>query len=187
MIIIGIDPGLKGGMACWNTRETAGLSRFMHGEKHPNGNEIITWIKARCIVANEYDLFRPQLCIENPGPTIIRRNPTVTSPYDGVTREMVGAFRMMGEALEWPHELVHPRTWQAAMLGRVRRGPGETKRAALRICHELWPGDDWGKRHDDEMCGARDAMLIAEWAARRHGLKVERPITPVPVSLEFVA
>ena len=82
-------------------------------------------------------------------------------------RGVCRGWSWMLTALEIPHELVHPRTWQSSML---RDTPGkDTKARSLLVAQRLFPTVELrrtarSRKADD---GLSDALLIAEYGRRR--------------------
>lgn len=155
MVIIGIDPGLKGGIAL---RHGAGIPKVA---AMPMLNQkTIDWRKIDATVREEEvemvfieDIFALPKCG-------IRVALTIGRNY---------AFPVLCQVLEIPYEIVRAKAWQKVMLaGLPTFTKPERKHSSIVAAQRLFPSliDDIGK-HD----GKAEALLIMEYGRRLVGAK----------------
>ena len=150
MIVVGIDPGKKGGLAI---------------------------IELETLKATVMDLCVEALIAlcENRGDEIVRVfiEKQQAFPNQGVVStanlmrhygELLGVLR----AFRIPFEQVHPRRWQNSILGRGH-GRKLRKRQAIEKARELFPHAKVGRKD-----GRADALLIAEWGRRQIAMAHQR-------------
>ena len=157
-VIVGIDPGLTGGIAFISTDGT-GIA--VASQRTP----ILSVGGKR-----DYDIpgMRRTLCDHPYEIKMVCIERVHTLPRDG----RVGAFRfgtgygiwlgMIG-ALQLPSMEVTPQRWQATMLAGLPRGP-KTKVSAVRASTSLFPTLPLKVKAD---WGIADAALLAEYARRK--------------------
>jgi crossover junction endodeoxyribonuclease RuvC len=158
MKILGVDPGLNGGLVLLDEVKITGRI-VMPTLDAPNGK------------GREYDLFTLIQTFESwkPDRAILERAQPM--PGQGVTSMFSigkGYGILMGiiSALRIPINIVHPRTWQKLIFSNMAKQ--DTKAASAIVAQRLWPGVDWRATakcknpHD----GLTDAVCIAEWGRR---------------------
>ncbi len=153
MIVMGIDPGLDGGLV----------------ELAEDGAIIF---KARLYTDRGIDrLFARQwdgMHVFMERAQVMNREGRATS-----ARSMFNYGKAFGEilgqlqALRIPHTLVRPADW-SRMLHAGTTDNNDTKKRSLEAARRIWPGEDWiplgcKKPHD----GIYEAALIAEYGRRR--------------------
>lgn len=160
MIVVGIDPGLSGGLVALTLKGEPVRGIVMPARKIPGGNEVI--------VTEVAEFFR-NLNLSKIGMVAIEK--VGAMPRDS----KVGAFRFglyfgkvvaVVEMLGLPFELVTPQAWQKAVLAGTRtkgKGDGITFVRRRFPTLNLKPSSRCKKDHD----GISDAACIAEWARRR--------------------
>jgi len=161
MRILGIDPGLNGGLVMLdNSRVTGRL--VMPTLDAPNGK------------GREYDL---QFILQawkswQPDHAVIEQAQAM--PGQGVTScysigKGFGYLVGMLAALNVPYQTVRPRIWQKLIFTGLRHE--DTKAASALFCQRRWPTVDWRaterckKVHD----GLTDAACLSEYGFRIRG------------------
>ena len=156
MRILGIDPGLDGGLALLRD----------------DGSAMTCVMTAVGEGRRELDLARVayHLVMWTPQHVIIEAQQSM--PKQGVASsfriglnygQLVGLVRGLGLALT----VVRPQQWQKVMLAGAPK-TGGTKAAAAVVASRLWPGIDWraSSRCKGPHDGMVDAALIAEYGRR---------------------
>ena len=154
MIIVGVDPGQKGGLAIMKDGACTG---------HPMplaGKEVDTRAVAD-LVMGEYDLV-----LEDPSNHILVVVEKVHAmPKQGVSSTFkfgLNYGRILGaiEALGLRYELVTPQAWKKAILAGTNKG----KTAAVEFVHRRYPSVNLMpgrmRTHHD---GIADAVCLAEY------------------------
>lgn len=178
MIYIGIDPGLKGGIA---KIITDGLRVDIRLQKMPiikikktkseiDGKALVQLLR-NVVYENEHPVF----CVIEKAQAMVRRDKKTGKQRGQGTASAFtfgagfGFIKGVVAALEISHTIVHPRTWQSVMLRDV--GGDDTKAKALIVAQRLFPNVDL--RGSERSCkphdGIVDALLLAEYARRIHG------------------
>ena len=151
MNILGIDPGLSGALSLIGD----------YGQPVFYDTPTLKLEKGRT-----YDVaaMRAMLADMRPTMTIIEKQQSM--PGQGVASTFkiglgYGIWLGLLAALELPHEIVHPRTWKAAMM---RDMPKEKQASIVKAC-QLFPmaAGDLRRKKDD---GRADALLIAAYGQR---------------------
>lgn len=191
-VVIGVDPGLRGGMARLEGNAVEVVAIPIIPAKTRKGRDG----KVRKVGRDQYDL--PAICEQlrrwteigyEPRPLLALNASTHRSDVCVFVEQSVplppnlkagslaqfqrGVSRgwsWMLTALGLPHELVHPRTWMAEM----HRGlpGGDTKARSVLAAKRLFPRVNLkrtprSKKDDD---GFAEALLIAEYGRRRSSL-----------------
>jgi crossover junction endodeoxyribonuclease RuvC len=146
MIVVGIDPGLRGGVCVLGPDPLAVPMPVTGGQI--DGRELAVLLSGASMVAIEHAQAMP------------RQGVASTFRYGTGFGILLGVC----EALGLPYRLVRPRIWQAAIIGT---GAGDTKQRSIGYVHRLHPWVDLtpGKTrlaHD----GIADAVCIAEWGQK---------------------
>jgi len=160
MNILGVDPGLNGGLVVISEN---GLE-ILHRSVMP-----VVAVKKGSLV-DFRTLFFDRIMEWKPDIVVIEA--VTTNPIMGHSAafKFGRAFQCVIDAVEaWQcsYELVRPRTWQKAILSSPFKG-SDTKAAALDFARHRWPAEDWRandrckKPHD----GLVDAACIAEYGRR---------------------
>ena len=139
-MILGIDPGSKGGLAVLSeSGELIGYARMVAIHDFPDLSSI-----KKCFI---------EKCQSRPGQSI-----QSMFNYGVHFGEILGLLA----AHKIPHVLINPRRWQAKIIGKFNKG--ESKKAALNKAKQLWPTETFVpvgcKKPND---GIVDACLIAEY------------------------
>ncbi|MFH1022109.1 MAG: Holliday junction endonuclease [Planctomycetota bacterium] len=150
--IIGIDPGLDGGLAAITPEglELAVMPVVAVGPKREiDERALVEWI-----------------FWHRPGSIFIER--VQAMPRQGVVSMFSfgtgwGLVRGICAGLSLPYELVRPQEWQKAML------EGQPKGSEYLVASRLWPNAEWRatERARNPHGGLVDAALIAEYGRRR--------------------
>jgi hypothetical protein len=162
MLIIGIDPGLDGGIAMLRGDGSVAAVCAMPTMPHPSGigtrREYDMATIRRTIDMVKLSLGGIHVCLEKQQPF---------PKQGGVSNYSIGhGFGLLEGLLcgmAVAYSVVHPRTWQKVMLGGI--GKGESKSAAAIVATRQWPELDMRKSdkckaaHD----GIIDALLLAEY------------------------
>jgi crossover junction endodeoxyribonuclease RuvC len=161
-LIIGIDPGISGGLACLdgagNVVRLSIMPIVKIGTKHkldPHG--IIDWLR-ECYTDDNIKL----VAIEEQRPM---HKQGVTSTFS--TGRSYGILEGIVAALRLPYEIIRPTDWQKVMFRGLPKGKGKVM--SVKIAQQLYPkqnflkSDRCVKVHD----GMTDAVLIAEYTRRK--------------------
>lgn len=150
MRVVGIDPGLSGGLAFLDGTQASadpmptigkGKDRFLDVE------ELSNWIKFRA----------PELIV-------LERVNAIPGASAGSSFKFGGVYwttYSIATLLRRPLLQVTPKQWQDRILG----GTSRDKSVAMRVCRDLFPGcsiEVNGSQHD----GLSDALCIAEYGRR---------------------
>lgn len=166
MIIIGIDPGATGGVACLSGHNTELRSWTPQWFPMPTVDKVLDPARLadqlRTVVED-----RPMKCT-----AVVERGQAM--PKQGVSSSFAfgrscGIVEGVVAALGVPIVFVRPRVWQKVMHAGVEgvdRGPKEKSAIAAR---RLFPGLDLrpSARATKQHEGVVDALLIAEWYRRQ--------------------
>jgi crossover junction endodeoxyribonuclease RuvC len=157
MRIVGIDPGLSGGLAL------------------VDGGALIECVVAPTVVVKaakrEYDADALVALFRRFSPDHVFLEKAQAMPGQGVSSMFsiglgYGLYRGILAALKIPYTLTHPKSWQKVMFMDLPKG--DTKAMGHIVCMRLWPGRSWlasercKKVHD----GLTDASLIAAYGCR---------------------
>jgi len=160
MIIIGIDPGLDGALACLSNRPNV-LSAQARPMPTLKSSKSKREIDEREVV--QY-LERRRDAIEH---VFIEK--VSAMPGQGVTSCFTfgcgwGIVRGICSALHLPYTLVHPATWKKAMCAGLSKG----KDVSIIVAKRLWPDTDLraSSRCKTDHDGMADALCIAEYGRR---------------------
>jgi len=172
MIYIGIDPGLHGAIATIRESESESgaidsstIPTIMTGKKRVLNHAMLSSMFALLQSTNQ--IFDGIVeCY-----AVLERQHAM--PKQGVVSTLsigygFGALKQCLVDFTIPHEVVHANVWQKEFSISARKG--NTKAQALQICQDLFPDvnllatEKSKKPHD----GIVDALLIAEYARRRH-------------------
>ena len=164
MNYVGIDNGLKGGIAVLNSSGEILHKAVMPNVKMTIGRQIKNRVAVRPIFVMLKD-YRPfKVAIECP--TGSQSIQAATSMADSYAR-LESVIKLMGMN---PQSVTN--SWQKMFWTRPKNaGDYCTKKEALRVASELWPKECWlatersKKAHD----GIVDAVLIAEYVRRNEG------------------
>ncbi|HOX08201.1 MAG TPA: hypothetical protein PK280_17535 [Planctomycetota bacterium] len=152
--IIGIDPGLDGGLAAISPEglHLAAMPTAAVG-KHRQIDEqaIVSWLLAH-------------------HPAVVFIEHVGARPGQGVVSMFTfgtgwGLVRGICAGMALPYEMVRPQEWQGKMLA------GQPKGAEYLVASRLWPSADWkaSDRAQKAHEGMVDAALIAEYGRRQLG------------------
>lgn len=158
---IGIDNGLKGGIAIIDGAVTVHKMPLVPGKKGARGKLDEPALLALLAEVAVGDVFA---CIESvqAGPKL-RALTALTFGYGhGLTRGILVALGI-------PYAIVRPKAWQRVMLPGTPKG--QTKQASVIVAGQLFPGvrlraTDKCTTDDHNLA---DALLMAEYARRTYG------------------
>lgn len=164
MMFIGIDPGLDGAVAC-TTMDAAGL-HYTQVFDAPTFN-VHGGKKTR----REYDLqgMLDILRVACTGPVFVCIEKVHSMPEQGVASSFnfgrgFGLWEGLVVGLGYPYCLVTPQRWKKTFLD----GMGHGKGASILVAKRLFPTVELSRvKHH----GRADALLLAEFGRRTHGLK----------------
>ena len=152
--IIGIDPGLDGGLAAITAEglDLAVMPVAAAGKRREIDEQaVVSWLLCR-----------------RPAHVFIER--VQAMPRQGVVSMFSfgagwGLVRGICAGLALPYELVRPQEWQRAMLA------GQPKGSEYLVASRLWPNAEWraSERATRPHSGLVDAALLAEHGRRRLG------------------
>lgn len=159
MRFIGIDPGLQGGIAFIEGSEiVTTYMPIIHGKKKTLDNLTLSSIFSGYDPTKCYAILEKQHSFPKQGVVS-----TCSICYGfGTLKQCLVDFGI-------PHEIIPAKDWQKEFGISGRKG--DTKVQALRVCQGLFPNlnllatERSRKPHE----GVVDAVLIAEFARRRHG------------------
>lgn len=158
MRILGIDPGLDGGMVLLDGAHVVESSTTpTQSAANGKGSDYDMVEIVRLIWEWKVD----HICLERAQPM----------PGQGVVSMFriglgYGMWQGMAAALQKPLSIVHPKTWQKAIFCDMAKD--NTKAASAIVAKRLWPDVDWRRTtrckgpHD----GLTDAACIAEYGRR---------------------
>lgn len=170
MCIIGIDPGLDGGIAELDERgEIVSLVKpaVVKAKKGRNTYEVSALVR---VIKGFQD---PDLPIhafvekQQPLPAMTKEGRKLGGSIANFHRGYgFGIWQGILTALGIPFEPVAPMTWQGAMLADVPKG--DTKAASVLVATRIWPKVDFrrsekGRKPDHGLC---DAALLALYGLR---------------------
>lgn len=160
MTIIGIDPGLTGGIAIIQDNAPVWV-RPMPTLPSPKGKgRVLDRSMIVNLIRDELD-NRPRVYIERQQPM-----PKQGIVSTGVTMEGYGWLQGMCEALLIPLNIVPAKHWQREMLNGV--STGDTKAASIVQAGRLFPGVNLRPTERSKPShGMSDALLIAEYGRRQ--------------------
>lgn len=176
MIILGIDPGLSGGLAWVN--EDGLVFRYTRMPTLKEGKKtVLDEVALRDIIAahgiDHVFLEKQQAMRKSVG----KKCPACKKfPQQGVVAVFsnaanYGILRGMIVMARLPHTLVASQTWQAEMFKDTpkRERKGRSKELAKQIAGRLWPDKTFlaSKRSRKPHEGMIDAAMIAEYGRRR--------------------
>lgn len=157
MVIIGIDPGINGGLTVLNE-----LGSILHKEVMP----VIDGSVDAHAITNTIGLWT-----FGTDDSIVVIEKVHSMPKQGVASTFkfgmgYGVLQGVCAALRLQYHLVTPQAWQKVIL--AGQGKKDTKDASAAFCKRNWPKEDWTKSeratkvHD----GMTDAACIAEYGRR---------------------
>jgi len=150
MYIIGVDPGLRGGVATLGHGGEVLHLEDMPIRKIDRTHEIV--VKELYNMLNRYDPSELRVFVEK-----VHSMP-FTKPQAVWTFALAyGAILHILEMLEIPHTKVLPQTWQKVMM----RDMVVSKVNSIHRARELFPASVIGKKD-----GLAEALLIAEYGRR---------------------
>lgn len=171
MIYIGIDPGLQGGLGVIGTSDP--FKQEVFGVPLPT--LLISKTKRKYNHVGISALFSPfknTVCY-----AVLEKQHAM--PKQGITSMFsIGyGFGLLKQCLidfGISHEIISAKEWQKEF--GISGSKGDTKVQALRICQDLFPGLDLlaTKRSKKPHEGIVDAVLIAEFARRKHGGDIKK-------------
>lgn len=161
---IGIDPGLKGGVAVRGYAMQYAPMPVMKFDRRNSVDVIALRELMDTLVSNQGDPF---VIIESAQKFSAGTN-SLTSTWFGY-----GRITAMLELAGLPfHVVASPRTWQKEFWVRPKLPKGQkfdTKEASVNAAKRLFPGYDFlpTPRCSKPSDGITDAVLLAEWGRRR--------------------
>ena len=168
-LIIGIDPGIKGGIAAAGTYFPKGRVEPMPIGKTKSGRD--TYELAGIVRAlRAYLIYRPIAFLEKgqplpslPGRGVAGQGGSIANYHRGLGR---GIFEGILTALGIPYDLVTPQQWQNEML--PMKG-GDTKARSITAAKKLFPEVSLfaTARSRKPSDGLSDALLLAAYGMRR--------------------
>lgn len=149
-VILGIDPGLKGGMAF-----IAHNGSVVHVEKMP-----VTKIDGSSCI----DFHEITRRIKTYEPRLIVMEKVHSFPGQGVASCFTfgmgfGGLQGIAAALGVSYVLVRPQKWQKEILGGIDKSLGKAR--SLVYCRQRHPNIEPSHKHD----GIADAICLAEWGS----------------------
>jgi hypothetical protein len=168
MRILGVDPGLSGGLVLLDNGKPV-LRHVM---------PVIEIKKAKGKgTRREYDIPMLAMLIReaNPDSAVIELQHAMPG-QGGVSMFSIGLgygiLRGLVAGLSIPYSIVHAKTWGKVMFADCAKQ--DTKAMAAVICGRLWPDIDWRatercKKAHEGLC---DAALISEFGRRMLGTNV---------------
>ena len=163
-IIIGIDPGLKGGIAF--LEETGNLINIACMPIMIHGRRNTVDINALSILLESYEKDRTTVVVEAAQKFSAGTN-ALTSTWFGF-----GRITAMLELMKMRHEIIKtPITWQKTFWTKPKMPKGtkfDTKAASIAAAKRLFPAHDFlpTQRCSKPSDGLTDAALIAEYGRR---------------------
>lgn len=161
MIVVGIDPGLSGALAVWDTDTQALTIHDMPVFEH-----VVPGKKAVRRVLNEVELARLTFNVIPGEPLVwleqVNGLPGQSGPGAFSFGQVYGAIRMAVLAAGLPLNVVQPAIWKSAMRVRRSDAPKEASRARAS---ELLPqyAHLWARKKDADRA---EAALIALYGAK---------------------
>lgn len=190
--LLAIDPGLEGGLSLLPLGTGAPelcampIIEDVKKTKHRNSKTTTKTKRsydipeiARIMQRSSHIFLEAQQAMSKPVPVRCYRCQTIlsTTTAQGARSIFTGALgygllvgmaSMLGQLWGIPFEVIHPKTWQSAMLPP---GTGDTKKRAAIAAERLFPQVDLRRTpkcrgpHD----GIVDALLLAEFGRRKLG------------------
>ena len=173
MIVLGIDPGLKGGIAVLQPGRTPRVGAMPSLRPKKGGREtydfaeiasLLRWFVSGGGVTAVLERLAPMPpFLARGGGALAGAGGSIANYHRGLGR---GLFEGILTALGIPYHLVGPREWQDEML--PLRG-GDTKARSIARARELFPDVSLypTARSRKPSDGLSDALLIAEFGRRR--------------------
>ena len=165
MKIIGIDPGLDGGIAVMDERGLR-YAEVLPTTKLAKKREV-NLAALRDLLSIDLDDLNP---FARDGVHVFLEH-VHAMPKQGVTSMFTfgrgfGQIEGILAGLRIPYTLVSPQTWKKVVMA------GEPKGSEILVAERLWPEQDWraSERCKKQHMGMIDAALIAEYG-RRLGLR----------------
>lgn len=174
MIVLGVDPGLHGGIAVLD-RWTGTATVYPMPLLPPSPNGRDDYDVPQILRLLSIALYRPErlVVVEK-----MRSLPSMFRAKGGELKHAGGSianynrggswqgFRFGLTALGIPFEPVYPQVWQKAMLDP---GSGDTKTRSILAAQRLFPTTSLlpTARSRKPSDGLSDALLIAEWGRRK--------------------
>jgi hypothetical protein len=169
MLVIGIDPGLDGGVAVLHEQEgkTGAAVAVMPTRPGPNGRRqvnagaLYAWLRS----FSEGRAHPPDLVVFEQ----VHSKPTDGSTSAFTFGKATGKALAVFEVLGWPLEEVTPQAWKAVILA----GTDKSKQAAIGWATSRFPGVSLvptarsKKPHD----GLAEALCLAELGRRLRGVR----------------
>jgi len=151
MFILGIDPGLKGGLALI---DDTGSIRYI-GQTQVAGKEIV--VRRFVELITGYSV--PVMAVMEKVHSMPRQSSQSTFRFG----EGYGKIKGILETLNTRYELVHPQTWKKEIL----HGTDKSKQAAIEWVNRVYPGVDLRQGKKVPSDGIADALCLAEYGRRK--------------------
>ena len=160
MTIIGIDPGLKGGLAELDETFPSELIPMPVAGGEIDERAVRDWLDERVRSGCNLSVYLEK----------VHSMPKQGVKSTGTFLAGWGLIRGILCGLSIPYQLVTPQAWQKDILAGLDRT--DTKAAAYLFASRLWPTVDWREtpRCRTPHSGLVDAACIAEYGRRREGL-----------------
>lgn len=182
-IILGIDPGLNGGLALIADKVLLGVC--VVGEPDANKQHLMLYLMPT-ISGKDYDIQEMKRILKYHRPTMAFIEQQIALPGQGLTSTLqtgkgFGILLGLMAALEIPHQVIGARQWQTKLFTGVS-AKLDTKAKSEIIAKRLFPGVDFrrseraSKAHD----GLTDAACIAEYGRRIDHNNYVETITGIP-------
>lgn len=159
--IIGIDPGLAGGIAILNKQ----------GKIQDVMSMPVLYLKTAKGRKGEYDVKKIREMFEEYSPKMVALEIQQAMPKQGVTSTFktgrgFGLLEGILIGLKIPYILIKPRQWQSTMFEGLPKDNSKT--LSILVAERLFPEQDFRKsdRCSNVSDGMTDAILIAEYARR---------------------
>ena len=158
---IGIDPGLKGGVAAVHDGFLVGYERLEVIEK--SGNNTVDTLALEAFIYSHHNPF-----------VVVEKAQKISVGINGIASVWHSYGRIAGmlDALRLDYHVIRtPREWQREFWHRPKLPKGEkfdTKAASIEAATMLFPGNDFlpTPRSRKPSDGITDAALIAEYGRR---------------------
>ncbi len=170
--VLGIDPGLRGGLAFINV---AGQI-----ELYPMPT----------IADKDYDIQEIKRLLKQYSPNLAIIEQQIALPGQGLTSTLqtgkgFGILLGLMAALEVPHQVVGAKAWQSKLFTGVK-ADYDTKAKSEIIAKRLFPSADFRKSERARVAadGLTDAACIAEYARRLYtgnGVSIEKQVDHTPM------
>lgn len=163
MKVIGIDPGLSGGLAViTNSGELEVIDMPVYMVKVDRSVKRYLDRKRILSFLRSLNKFETIAFLEKQ-----QAYPSQGSVSNYSTGFEFGVLVTCFDALELSYELVHPKTWQKEFSIRGGTAKKETKGMSTQIAEQLFPRVSFRGPNGAALDGRSDAALIAEWGKRR--------------------